>query len=363
MDRKRLLQWYHNYALLLGVTSYRLVAGRFRQTWLTRRYALFMNTFEILTLPLVFWMAARYLELVSWWPNFITSTSYILNAVIYVTIVYTVLSRGRRDSVLVDVERIVAKVERHGFDQRKYIGRSLSYIFYLKYGAVLYQCLSGWVMTLMLPHETRWKALIGSFLYGNAMNIPVIATQRYFQALWSLTCCYQYINIQLMEIIRSAHARKPTSVHLAELHRLWALHALLGRCTLCLNRIYGLMMIAARFYNFISSAFNWYWGMLFYFGIDAPLYLLVYGTFNFWIRLIDFFLLDDMCDLAIKYQSSPHDALNVYLLYASTSRISFSACGLYNANRKFWFQMLGAIVGYSILLLQFHLVMRDSYKL
>ncbi|XP_034476152.1 putative gustatory receptor 59b [Drosophila innubila] len=368
MGRQRLLQWYHNYALALGVTSHWLVAGRVQQTWLTRSYTLILNTLELTMLPVLFWLSAEYIEKTNWFPNLVPYTCYILYSVSYATIAYTVISRGRRDCALLELERIVNNIMSQ---QLHHIGRTLNYIYYLKFTTMIFVCVNSVALCLVMPTDGNLSVYLITFLFQNAMNIPVVATYRYFLALWYIACSYQSINCRLEDLMKSFKSRLPTRLDLDELNRLWSQHLVLGRCTLRINKVYEWLLLAARFDYVTFGVINIYWGMLFMFAIKSPIYMIMLGAFNYWIRLIDFFLLDVMCDLTIQYQNCPHHSvtegrwfkeINAFLMYVNTSKFNISVCGLYIANRSRWFQMFGSIVSFSILLIQFHLILRKNFS-
>ncbi|KAH8355291.1 hypothetical protein KR093_010508 [Drosophila rubida] len=370
MGKRRLLQWYHNYALVLGVTSHRLLAsGRVQQSWLARCYALLVNVFVLLSQPLILWRSTQYINANNWFPNLIPLTSYILYSVSYAAIAYTIVSRGRRDCALVELEGIVRRVMRQHPHR---VERNLEYIFYTKLATMVFLCLTGMLMCFMMPNEHRWHVLLMTFIFQNAMNIPAVASYRYFLALWYMACSYQSINRRLEELLQAFKARLPRRDEREELRRLWSMHALLGQSLLRINKVYGLLMLAARFDFATFTVIDAYWGMLFMFSEKVPMYAVVFGSFNYWIRLVDFYLLDVMCDLTTRYQNNTYDAatealwcqeLNSYLIYARTSRLEISVCGLFTVNRERWFKMLGSMATFALLLLQFHLLLKDKFSL
>ncbi|KAL7738374.1 hypothetical protein ACLKA6_006692 [Drosophila palustris] len=351
MGRQRLLQWLQIYSLALGVTSQRLVDGRVQQTWLTRAYTLIINALELLLLPGMFYLTAQYIEKTSVFQNLMPYTCYILYSVSYATIAYTVISRGKRDSAFLELERIVNRIMSQQVHQ---VGRSLNFIYCLKLSTMIILCVNSTVLSFMVPNAKNWNVYLITFLFQNSMIIPVIATYRYFLALWHIACCYQSINCRVEELVSSFKMKLPTRSELEEVHRLWSQHSMLGSCTLRMNQVYGVLLLAARFDYLTFSVINQYWGMLFMFAIETPIYMVMFGTFNYCIRFIDFFLLDDMCDLTIKAQNYPHHVvtegnwfkeINAYIMYVNTSKLDLSVCGLYTANRIRWFKLFGSIAG------------------
>ncbi|XP_062132896.1 putative gustatory receptor 59b [Drosophila sulfurigaster albostrigata] len=369
MGKLQLLQWYHNYALVLGVTSHRLVSGRVQQSWVTRWYTVVANVFILIALPGMFWLSVEYIRQTNWFPNLIPFTSYILYSVSYAAISYTILSRSWRDCALVELESIVCKINSQ---HPHHVDRCLEYIFYLKLATMILLTLIGMVMCLMIPNEHRWNILLITFVFQNAMNIPPVATYRYFLALWYIASSYQSINRRLNELVNAFESRLPKRGEREELFRLWSMHAVLGRCTLKINKVYEFLMLAARFEFATFCVIYGYWGMLFAFAVDTPIYAIMFGCFNYWIRFLDFYLLDAMCDLTIHYQNNSYHGvteghwfkeLNYYLLYTKSSKFEISVCGLYTVNRSRWFQMLGSLTTFTLLLLQFHLILKDKFTL
>ncbi|XP_043071328.1 putative gustatory receptor 59b [Drosophila grimshawi] len=225
MDASRLLSSYHNYALIIGVTSYRRVAGSYRQTWLTRSYVLLLNIFVILTLPYVFYRSTQHIQRLNWFPNIISYTTYVLYSVSYVAIAYTLISRGSRDKVLLEVDSIVRRLKclksRENLpSSTERTCNSLYYVFYLKLGAVLSLCVCSMMSCLMLPSDFKVTVVLYAFFFSCAMNIPLVATYRYYLALWDIAYCYQYINGKLEHLMKCVRNRYPTQVELEELHRL-----------------------------------------------------------------------------------------------------------------------------------------------
>lgn len=190
--------------------------------------------------------------------------------------------------------------------QLHHIGRTLNYIFYLKLATMTFVCVISVVLCFMMPTDGNWTIYLITFTFQNAMNIPVVATYRYFLALWHIACSYQSINCRLEDLMKSFSSRSPTRLQLDELYRLWSEHFVLGRCTLRINKVYEWLLLAARFDYMSFGVINLYWGLLFMFAIKTPIFMVLIGSINYWVRLVDFFLLDAMCDLTIQYQNCSH---------------------------------------------------------
>lgn len=325
-----LLRLYHSYSLILGVTSYFRVSQSYRETWLTRGYVLVVNVLTLSLLPLAFWLSAQYVRATGWFPNLLTYTTYILFTVSYVTIVYTLITRSCRDTALLKVHGIVQRLKRApDFVVEHSVDGTLDNLYNLKLGSVLIICLFGMSTCLMIPNEKRFSVMLCAFFYLNAMNIPLIAVHRYFLALWDIACCYQSLNKELSQLLDSLIKDSPSRLQLEQLEQLqhlWMLHSLLGRCTLRLNKIHELLMLAARFENLAFFAINGYWGILFSSNVNSPFYVILYGAMNYYVHIMDYYLLNFMFDQTIRYQSAIQHSLSevpwsrevhIHILYIS----------------------------------------------
>lgn len=386
MGQQRFLEFYHNYALAIGVSSHRLVAGKLQQTCLTRSYALVLNVIVLGISPWMIWASIGFLESENGVPNHISCTSYVFYSACFASIVFTILSRGSRDSDSVKLHRIVYRLRRklsHETD------RVLMYLFYFKFGTMTYLCLSNMAACFFVPKGIPWNLIVVYLCLSNFLNIPIIATYRYFQSLWFISYCYQYINSRIEDISNSVRAREPRKCELREMHRLWSLHTTLRGCIQRMNKDYSLPLMMGRF-DFVSfSVINGYWGVLFSLDTTTSFHMILYGSLSYWVHMIDFFLIDTMCDITVRYQNAPHHEvsegcwykevllynlsclklssliylqMNSFLLYTRTAKIKLWICGLYTTDRRCWYKMMGFILNLCILLLQFHLITVHTLK-
>ncbi|KAH8398973.1 hypothetical protein KR222_005838 [Zaprionus bogoriensis] len=367
--RLRILEWYHNYAMVIGVTSHRLVAGKLRWTWLTRSWTLLVNTIQVITLPCILWVTAEYSRTRVWFPNLVPYSVHMLCLMSYLAIAFTIFSRARRDSIYEELQPILAHLRCR---YKCNVGSFLHFLLYLKTATLLYLCLSPILNCLIVPEEYEWKIIFIHFCLNHATNVPVVASHLYFVTLWLTSSCYRHINCRLEDFINCGRSRKPTRNELRRFHRLWSLHAMLGRCVKRVNKDYGQLMLAARLDFVFYSAIGGYCGMLFIITNRFPIFARILCALGYSMRLLDFFLLDTMCDLTVQYQSAPHhevsegmflEEVNAFLLYSSTAKLELSVCGLFTMNRIHWFNMLGFIISICVLLLQFHLVISNEFQL
>lgn len=307
MARQRFLAWYLNYALALGVSSHRLVGGKFQQTRLTRSYALFMNAIVILLLPGLLWHSANYFRYSNLIPMNLPITIYVYYSVSFASIALTILTRGSRDSHSMDLHRIILRLKRKNTLKADCV---LVHLFYWKLGALIFLCVSNIGLVFTLPAGCPLSHYLFNFCFYNAFNIPAVAMYRYFMSLWYICGCYQYINSRVDDISNCVSSREPMRSELRELHRLWYLHAALRRYIKRINKVYGLPMLMARFEFITFSVITGYWGLLYALATRTPFFGLVLGAINYSMHMLDFFLLDTMCDLTVQYQNATHNAVS-----------------------------------------------------
>lgn len=303
MSRERFLEWYHNYALAIGVSSYRLVAGRLQQTRLTWWYALVVNIIVLVSLPILLLSSAIYFEDSNYVPNHMRFTPYLFYASVYTSIAITILSRGCRDSHSVDLHRIVLRLKQKSAHKADRVLRKL---FFWKFGTMILLCLFNIGGFCMIPSGVSWEQYLIDFCICNITNVPYVATYRYFMSLWFISGSYQYIVWGINDISSSVKARKPFRSELRELDRLWSLHAALRRNIKRINKIYGLITLVSRFDFIVYGVIVTYWGVFYLLDTSTPFYKLIYCGFYYWLHLLDFFLLDTMCDLTVQYQNEAH---------------------------------------------------------
>lgn len=308
MERQRFLEWYSNYALALGVSSHRLVAGRLRQTRLTRSYALIVNVIVVVTLPGLLCYSVKFIINSNSYPIHFPFTIYLFYSVCFASIAFTVFSRGSRDADSGVLHRIVYSLRRKYAHKFTKIDRDLKFRLYLKFGTMTYLCLSNLASSIFIPEGMPWTFYMTNFCIYNAMNMIIVATYRYFLSLWLISGCYQYINRRLDDISNSVRTRAPLTEELRELHRLWSLHSLMRRCIQRLNKVYSLLLLVGRFDFVTFSVICGYWGLIYAFDIKTGLLPVIYGSLNF-------FLVDTMCEVTVQYQNTPHHAVTEGIWY------------------------------------------------
>ncbi|XP_034650124.1 putative gustatory receptor 59b [Drosophila subobscura] len=366
MGRLLLLDIFQWFAVLIGLTSYRLVDGRFMQTRLTRVYTLILNVITVVMLPPALLGAANFFVVDIWLPKFMWVTPYVLYAVNYVVIVQTLTSRGHRDSILMELHHLIVKLSREMGRAGKRTNSSLRRLFYIKTITMSYLCLSYVLGTFLFTDGFTAYMILSCVLINNGYNILISTTHLYFVSLWQVARGYDFVNQQLEELIST---RSPlTSGSTEELRSLWSLHASLSRTAQKINRIYGRQMLASRFDYIIFTVINGYIGSIYTRNEPAPFLTKCYGGLVYWIRIMDFFMTDYICDLVTQYQSMRRDTvsevsvmsneLHSFVIYQNSMKLNLKVCGLYPANRKQWLSMSGAILCNSIMLLQYHLMMK-----
>lgn len=299
-----LKNWFTNYALAIGVTSYRLVDGKLQQTWLSWTWALLINTLSLVLLPGMIWVTAEYVRQSSLFPNLVPYSFLTWYSVTYVAVAITILSRGSLDSAIVDLERATSHLKHRIFHGVK---GSLLYLFYLKFASILTMILCSLVGCWTIPEETRWTVLLITLVFNNAFNIVAVAAHRYFISLWYISCVYRYINCRMDKFVSCVRSRELSRKELREFYRLWSLHVLLGRCTMRINKVHGLLLLAARLdYISFSSVFGYCGSIFMYSSRKLPIYSCVFGNVIYFTRMFDCFLMDKMCYITIEYQNASH---------------------------------------------------------
>ncbi|XP_020810058.1 putative gustatory receptor 59b [Drosophila serrata] len=351
---ERLLGLFHGYALLIGLTSYKVVNGIYRQTWLTRAYALVLNVLIISILPFVFWTISWLTASAPWLPDIMFITPFILYTVNYANIVYILTSRFYRDSMLIDLlylsKDLNRKMEQAGMRRNAKLQRLLSF----KTFTFSFLCVA--------PLTFLGSVTLDSFIVNAAYSILNATTYFYFASFWQIARGFVYVNEEIAKIIVGG-----LELNNEELRDLWYLHSTLSRMAHRINRNYGLQMIVSRLDFIIYTIIFGYVGMIFlHEGITL---IKFYASLLYLVRTVDFFLNDFICELTSRYQSHPkHEIsegvmsqeLSDYLIYESSLRLDLKVCGLYITNKTQWLQTMAVVMSNSMLLLQFYLILRDD---
>ncbi|EDW31779.1 GL10776 [Drosophila persimilis] len=356
-----IFQWF---AVLIGLTSYRLVDDRFIQTRIAKAYTLILNVITVTMLPVALMSAVKLYYVAVWLPRFMWITPFVLYAVNYVVIVQTLISRCHRDSILMELHHLVVKLNREMGRAEKKMNSKLRRLFYVKTLTTSYLSLCYILGTFLFSDELTFSMMLSAFLINNGYNILIATTHFYFVAFWQVARGYDFVNQQLEELISTPSPL--TSRYTEEMRSLWSFHASLSQTAHKINRIYGRQMLASRFDYIIFTVINGYIGTIYTSSEPTTLFAKCYGGLLYWIRTVDFFMTDYICDLVAQYQSMPkHTAsegvmsneLCSYVIYQNSMNLNLKICGLFPANRKQWLNMMGAILCHSVMLLQYHLMM------
>ncbi|XP_068147534.1 putative gustatory receptor 59b [Drosophila tropicalis] len=342
------------------------------ETCFTRIYALILNAITLVLLPVIFLRAANDIMPFYLYPKLMAITVYVNYVVNYAAIVYTLVSRVYRDKALMQVQRIILKLQRFEVDfyrNEPEISRLLTTLFYLKCFTTVYLSVNSLVSFFEWLEFSSLLSVLAALFFNFGINILGSAVFCYFLALWRMSLGFECINREINRIISSSSSA--SHADLVTLRQLWSVHAQLSRTVLNVNRMYGLQMLVARFYYVTFTVIYGYWGIFFTFDTNASFWWIIYGSLTYTIRTLDFYLLDYICDLIVKYQSPPkHEVtegnwfkeLNSYVIYGNSSRISLWVCGLFKVDRQQWFEMMGAVLSYSVVLMQFHFYLKNTNK-
>ncbi|XP_037717628.1 putative gustatory receptor 59b [Drosophila subpulchrella] len=358
-----LVKIYFGYSLAIGITSRKLANQRFYSTLFSRTYALVANIITLTVLPFVMWQVRLVFETKMHFPQLILITYNVRYLVSYAVISYTVLSRGFRDIAFNEMQPLLQRLlQKESRCSAIRCGRkSLIVLIYVKFFTIMWLCLTETIF-LFYSSEPMNIVNIARFIFlTNASNILNMVPMGYFLAMWHIARGFDNMNQRLDKIITSK-----SSKHLKELQELWLLHTDLTKTALRINKIYGPQMLASRFDNFIIGVIQAYWGAFFTFRVSTPIFWIVYGSVQYQIRALDYYLNDYLTDLVVEYQSSAKHSwseihwtkeTSSYVIYANSLKLQLRTCGLFPANRSMWFDMVSGIWYYILVLLQFHFIM------
>ncbi|XP_026842870.1 putative gustatory receptor 59b [Drosophila persimilis] len=295
-----IFQWF---AVLIGLTSYRLVDDRFIQTRKAKAYTLILNVITVTMLPVALVSMVDYFDVAGWLPRFMWITPFVLYAVNYVVIVQTLISRCHRDSILMELHHLVVKLNREMGRAEKKMNSKLRRLFYIKTLTTSYLSLCYVLGTFLSTNELTFSMMLSAILINNSYNILIATTHFYFVSFWQVARGYDFVNQQLEELIST---RSPlTSGYAEELRNLWSLHASLSQTAHKINRIYGRQMLASRFDYITFTVINGYLGLMYSSNEPTNLFEKCYEGLLYLIRTVDFFMTDYICDLVAQYQSMP----------------------------------------------------------
>ncbi|XP_017111539.2 putative gustatory receptor 59b [Drosophila elegans] len=362
-----LMKIFFGYSLAIGITSQRLLNQRFRSSPFCRAYALVANIVTITLLPIVMWRIRLVFQSKQNFPYLVLITYNVRYLVSYLVILYTVLSRGFRDTAFKEMQPLLLKLRQREEQCGKVQAtrRSLMVLIYVKFFTVFWMCITETASFFYSIDTFNWTNVATFIFLTNAANILEMVPMSYFLALWHIARGFDYVNQRLDEIVTSK-----SSTELKELKDLWLLHACLTKTTHNINKIFGPQMLASRFNYFIIGIIRGYWGAFFAFNESTPVYWMVYGSVGYQVRTLDNYLIDHMVDLVVEYQSSAKHAwserrwtkeISGYVTYANSSKLQLWTCGLFQPNRSLWFDMISSVFYYMLMLLQFHLVMGNRF--
>lgn len=300
MDRainKAILKACVYYSIAIGVTSYRLVGTTLKSSLFTRIYAWAVNILMLILLPIFLCQAYFSVRSKSFLPWLILTTFKVRLLVSLFIICYSILSRVSRDKAFKKMQPIFSRLMRN----ETLCERRMLVLFYLKCFTVSYIFTAHFVFVFFEIETMDWSSFFKFLIISNAHNIIFHMPMGYFLMLWHIAGGFIYVTHHMNELIQSPRR------DLEELKRLWSLHEALTRAALQINRIYSPQILATRLDTFVFAVVEIYWGTFFTFSFETPMYWLVYGGVTYCARLGDLFLIDYMCDLLVRCQSSAKD--------------------------------------------------------
>ncbi|KAH8401182.1 hypothetical protein KR009_003542, partial [Drosophila setifemur] len=169
-------------------------------------------------------------------------------------------------------------------------------LLFLKSFILVYLCLISF--TLFVFH---WRPeSLGAFIMSLEYSIRNASIYSYFTSFWQISRGFHFINQQLEKLRLSKYGRRK---HGQEIRDLWVLHSRLSHMAERVNRIYGLQMLLSRLDYMAFSIIYGYVGILFLRSSLSALKLV--GASIYFLRTVDFFLNDYICELTTRYQSQP----------------------------------------------------------
>ncbi|KMY95961.1 putative gustatory receptor 59b [Drosophila simulans] len=360
-----MIKLYFRYSLAIGITSQQFSNRKFYSTLFSRTYALVANIVTLIMLPIVMWQVRLVFQQKRSFPQLILITNNVREAVSFLVIVYTVLSRGFRDTAFKEMQPLLLTLfreeKRCGFKGIGGVRRSLRILLFVKFFTLSWLCVTDILFLFYSNDAIILVNLVRFFFMCNTNNILNMVPMGYFLALWHIARGFDCVNRRLDQIVKSKSPRNHR-----ELQHLWLLHACLTKTALNINKIYAPQMLASRFDHFVIGVVQAYWGAVFTFDLTTPFFWLVYGTVQYHVRSLDYYLIDNMCDVAVEYHDSAKHTwsevrwtkeISSYVIYSNSSKLQLWSCGLFQANRRMWFAMISSVLYYILVLLQFHLVM------
>ncbi|XP_033156559.1 putative gustatory receptor 59b [Drosophila mauritiana] len=360
-----MIKLYFRYSLAIGITSQQFSNRKFYSTLFSRTYALIANIVTLIMLPIVMWQIRLVFQQKRSFPQLILITNNVREVVSFLVIVYTVLSRGFRDTAFKEMQPLLLTLfreeKRCGFKGIGGVGRSLRILLFVKFITLSWLCVTDVLFLFYSSDAITLVNLVRFFFMCNTNNILEMVPMGYFLALWHIARGFDCVNRRLDQIVKSKSPRNHR-----ELQHLWLLHACLTKTALNINKIYAPQMLASRFDHFVIGVIQAYWGAVFTFDLTTPFFWVVYGSVQYQVRSLDYYLIDNMCDVAVEYHDSAKHSwsevgwtkeISSYVIYSNSSKLQLWSCGLFQANRSMWFAMISSVLYYILVLLQFHLVM------
>ncbi|XP_020803019.1 putative gustatory receptor 59b [Drosophila serrata] len=326
---QKLLAFFHEYALVIGLTSYRFVNGRFQQTRITKTYVWIVNLGLLAALPYCMWEVSKFNSSISLYPRFVKTVPYVLDSINNAVILYALVLRGRRDKILLEMDRLITQVNREMSKSGKNTSSKLCKVLYLKICLVASRSLHNLMQCFIygLPVEFRFKPRISCLIVTIGKNLVVASTFQYFLVFWNIARGYDFINERIDELIPQSKSKKK------EISRLWDLHFKLGRTFTRINRLFGPQMLTARLNYFSYTVMNSYFGILLWNEKSTPNFFMCMWSIVFLLHTMSSFLSDYIIGLATETQSKRRDSIteengtmsketSAYIIYETSMKLT-----------------------------------------
>lgn len=292
---------YHGYAQLIGMTSYRIVNGTFIQSRITQAYALVWNIGTIVTLAWMFWCAGTDMMRSPWFPETMSMVPLVLYSVNYAVIIYVLISRSYRDSLFSDLVDITDQLNRKMELAERKTNLKLRKLLYLKSFTLTYLNLGSFLSFLFLKERFLEATIIGV-----AYSILNTSNYFYFTSFWQIARGYDFVDREIRNLTTFKSGSNVEDFSEA-LQDLWSFHWTLSLMASRISRVYGVQMLVSRTEYVLFAVVYGYVGIIFLF--QGMSLMLIHAGLIYFIRALDFFLNDVICDLTARYQIYPKHEL------------------------------------------------------
>ncbi|XP_037941386.1 putative gustatory receptor 59b [Teleopsis dalmanni] len=337
---------YHYYAVCIGMSSHRYdyATNKYKQSLMMRVSVIIVNALTVLVLPWVLWECTN-IFISDEWTLLITWTFYV-NIIIHgLAIIYTVINRYRRELALCGISIEMMNIELNhlkDFPINHKIEAHYNTLFCIKYAFLVYTFVAHTVTLFYLMKKWTWYTILLTLLFSNVDNVLHTTMFTYFVGIWYICRGISYINDELKNLLNKytdeeyKHHQYRKSVA-KKLHYLLCLHCRLVRLIRLLNDAYSIQMLAIRITRFFTNVMIGFYAIVLFENSSITSFWILFGIITY---------------LVIEH----------FVLQLFGNKLEIDLCGLFHVNKGLWFQMMTAVISYTIVLVQFHLFLSQKTK-